>query len=239
MDETSDEMVIELYSEQPPIVNISYEVKVEIDGRTFDKTKIFSIVTDNQLCDLKFEIGKTACGTITLEILKPSYKFAKMARIIPWYRRNDEAGVGAWKKKGVYYIDTRKNEINGDNETLVITGFDGMLKTSKDYGNLNLTYPATTKSVVQKIASLSGISVASETLTLLGDGQTIPEPEYLTGREILEGIAAMYGGSFMMSSDGYLTLVDMAEVLAIEEAERLLATENWIPIEIGGVVIVV
>ena len=43
----------------------------------------------------------------------------------------------------------------------------------------------------------------------------------------------------MMSSDGYLTLVDMAEVLAIEEAERLLATENWIPIEIGGVVIVV
>ena len=114
-----------------------------------------------------------------------------------------------------------------------------MLKTSKDYGNLSLTYPATTKSVVQKIASLSGISVSEETLEILSDGQTIPEPEYLTGREILEGIAAMYGGSFMMNSDGYLTLVDMAEVLAIEEAERLLATENWIPIEIGGVVILV
>lgn len=214
MEDTSGNDVIELSIEDSQIENVSYEAKVVIDGRTFDKSKIFSISTDKQLCDLKFEIGKTACGTILLEILKPSYKFSRMAKIVPWVRRNDEAGVGPWKKKGVYYIDTRRQEINGEEDTLVITGYDGMLKTSKDYGNLGLTYPATTKAVVQKIASLSGISVATETLTRLDDGQTIPEPEFMTGREILEGIAVMYGDSFMMNDEGKLTLVDMAEVLA-------------------------
>lgn len=195
--------------------NAKYEIRVQIDGYVFDISQIYSMNTSNQLCDIKFEIGKTACGEIYLEIVKPKVEFRKMAEIIPSVRRNDESVVGEWSQRGVYYIDTRKEELNGDDDILVITGYDGMLKTSKDFGNLGLSYPAKTKDVVVRIASLAGISVEASTLNLLDDGQTISEPEYLTGRQILEGIAAMYGGSFMMNFAGNLQLVDMSELLTM------------------------
>ena len=124
---------------------------------------------------------------------------------------------------------------------LHITGFDGMLKTSRDYGNLGLTYPAKTLNVVKKIAELSGLEVEAQTQNILNDGQTIPEPEYYTGREILGFVAVMYGGSFMMDRFGKLKLVNMANLLTKDEiiTERILSNRYAVPIEVGGVLIVV
>lgn len=216
-----------------------YDFRLEIGGRYFYMSEIRSVRTSNQLCDVKFEIGKTACGQIDIEMEKPSVEFARMARIIPYTRRIDCQPPGAWKQRGVYYIDTREIEADGGDGLLHLTGYDGMLKTSKDYGNLGLTYPATTLDAVRRIASLSGLTLAAETAEMLNDGQTIPEPEYYTGREILGFIAVMYGGSFMMDQFGKLKLVNMADMLVTDEEleDRVLADQSNVPIEIGGVYI--
>lgn len=218
-----------------------YEVRLKIGGNTFGMPVIRSISTANQLCDLKFEIGKTACGQIDAVIEKPSINFGRMAQIIPYTKRIDCDPEGEWQQRGVYYIDTRVTEIDGGYDLLHITGFDGMLRTSKDYGNLGLTYPAKTLNVVKKIAELSGLEVEAQTQNILNDGQTIPEPEYYTGREILGFVAVMYGGSFMMDRFGRLKLVNMANLLTKDEiiTERILSNRYAVPIEVGGVLIVV
>lgn len=217
-----------------------YDFRLQIDGRYFDMSQIRSTRVSNQLCDVKFEIGQTACGQIDIEMEKPSSDFSRMAKIIPYTRRIDSQTVGDWKRRGIYYIDTREEEVDsGGNSLLHLTGYDGMLKTSKDYGNLGLTYPATTLAAVRKLASLSGLELDTETANLLNDGQTIPEPKYYTGREILGFIAAMYGGSFMMTSEGKLKLVNMADMLVADEEleDKVLADQSNVPIEIGGVYI--
>lgn len=216
-----------------------YDFRLQIGGRYFGTSEIRSVRTSNQLCDVKFEIGKTACGQIDIEMEKPDVDFARMAKIIPYTRRIDCQPLGAWKQRGVYYIDTRAEELDGGNGILHLTGYDGMLKTSKDYGDLGLTYPATTLAVARRIAALSGISLDTQTVEMLSDGQTIPKPEYYTGREILGFVAVMYGGSWMMDYYGKLKLVNMADMLTSDEEldEKVLADQSNVPIEIGGVYI--
>jgi len=218
-----------------------YDIRLQIGDQYFGMSVLRSVSTVNQLCDVKFEIGQTACGQIDIEMEKPTATFARMARIVPYTKRIDCEPEGEWKQRGVYFIDTRETEIDGGDDLLHLTGYDGMLKTSKDYGDLGLTYPAKTLTVVNRIAELSGLEVEEETQKLLDDGQTIPKPEYYTGREILGFVAAMHAGSFMMDRFGKLKLINMADMLSDENdiTERLLANQSDQPIEIGGEFIVV
>lgn len=213
-----------------------YDIQLQIDGLYFGMSVLRSVSTVNQLCDIGFEIGQTACGQIDIEMEKPADAFSRMARIVPYTRRIDCEPEGEWTQQGVYYIDTRETEIDGENDILHLTGYDGMLKTSKDYGDLGLSYPARTLDVVLRIAELSGLEVEEHTKTVLDDGQTIPKPEYYTGREILGFVAIMYAGSFMMDRLGKLKLVNMAALLsdADDSSDRILANQADIPIEIGG-----
>lgn len=191
----------------------TYDVKLNIDGHDFSLDQIRELQTENQLCDTKFCIGATACAQIDVEMEKPDIQFSRMAKMILYIRRKYEDTFGEWQQKGIFYIDTRKDEADIVNRIHHISGYDGMLKTSKDYGDLGLTYPATTLDVVNKIAELSELEVNEDTKDVLNDGQTISKPEYLTGREILGYIAVMYGGSFMMDDYGKLKFVDMSETL--------------------------
>lgn len=209
----------------------TYETRVTIDGQVFQGSNLKSINTENVLCGDTFEIGQTACAKIELEITKPTTQFIRMAEIVPAVRKKGES---KWMDKGHYFISTRP--VSGN--TMKITGYDGMRKTAREVDFSGLTFPATTKTVVQRIAQDAGIDIAPETLKLLDDGTTIPDPDGYTGREILGFIAAIHGGSFTMNSAGELDFVNLAGILK-ESSKSYLITEKGAAITFGGVRILV
>lgn len=207
-----------------------YKSRVHIDGILFEDTSLWSARIINKFFNNTMQIGCTACAEIELKITEPSITFSRMAEIIPEVCL--EGSDGPWEQLGVYYIDTR-NVIKGRYRNLMqITGYDGMLKTSKEIDFSSLTFPAKTSDVVVFIANYAGINVEQSTIDYLDNGTTIPKPEYYTGREVLGFIGVMHGGSFMMSNKGYLKFVSMSDVLGYEYG--YLVTQDGTPILIGG-----
>lgn len=186
------------------------EVEVIIDGVTTDCSQIFSLKTYNKLFNDQFAVGTTANGTIDLVMDSPNQPFGRMATIAVRVRDVD----ADWEPRGTYYIDTRETIVSGGKSKLHIIGYDGMLKTSRviDFSAIS-TWPSTTASIVQLIAQQSGIQVDTDTISRLNDGTTMPKPEYLTGREVLECIGAMHCGSFAMSNSNKLVFIDTVGLL--------------------------
>lgn len=208
-----------------------YETRVTIDGQVFQGSDLKSIHTENVLCGDTFEIGQTACAQIELEITKPTTPFVRMAEIVPEIRKENET---QWREKGHFFISTRP--VSGD--TMKITGYDGMRKTAREVDFSGISFPASTKTIAQRIAQDAGISIAAGTLDALDDGTTIPNPDGYTGREILGYIAAMHGGSFRMTDDGKLQFVDLVSILKDSNISYLI-NEKGACITFGGVRILV
>lgn len=186
----------------------TYKIKLTIENVVFREDQIYNLKTRNRFFEGMLKIGCTACGELDLEILEPNVVFGKMA---PIRIEVCADGSNTWVPKGIYYIDTRKVLLRESGNKLQITGFDGMLKTSKEIDFTSL-YPTPTSlarqiDVVNLIAQQAGIEVDSTSLQLLDTTILVPKPEYYTGREVLNGIAAMSGGNFMMTGTGKLKFV--------------------------------
>lgn len=210
---------------------MAYEIKIVIDGQIFQGSSLLSANTENILCDDTFEIGQTACAKIELEIIAPTVPFQRMAEIIPYIR---EEGGSVWKEKGHYFISTRP--VSGN--IMKITGYDGMRKTGREISFTGVTFPATSRQVVAKIAAQSGLTLAPGTLDSLSADANIPNPDGYTGREILGFVGAMNGGSFQMNDAGQLQFVNLVSILT-DLNKSYLITETGKYITFGGVRIIV
>lgn len=118
--------------------------------------------------------------------------------------------VSEWIKAGTYYIDTRlHNQSYNGIGTLDITAFDAMMKAEKDYPDTTHDWPYTDISVVAEIASTIGVTVDSRTYQFLTAGYQIEAPTGYVMREVLERIAAMYGGNFVITAENKLLFVPL------------------------------
>ena len=70
-----------------------------------------------------------------------------------------------------------------------------------------MSFPQTDVAVVGLIASELGVGIDSRTTDLMVNGYEIGLPVGYSMREVLENIAAMYAGNWLMSYDGELLLV--------------------------------
>ena len=210
------------------------ECRVVIDGREFTEGALWSVETSLALFDRSPEIGTAVAGEIVIEMPDPGVRFSRMAQIRPYVRICNEQQQSEWLPKGVYYIDTREyREDPYGPGTLKLTGYDAMLKGEKDCP-IDRAWPARDADVLMDIAKAMGVEVDSR--TALNKGYTIQLPTGYTCREVLGYIAAMYGGSFVISDTGQLRLVTVTDTPRLP---RLLADEAGNPIEVGGVCILV
>ena len=212
------------------------ECMVVIDGVAFGEDRLLSVKTEQALFSDSPEIGTAVAGQVTVELLDPGVRFSRMAQIRPYVRICNEEQQSEWLPKGVYYIDTREITENpyGEN-TWKITGFDAMLKGERDCP-MNRAWPAKDADVLMDIAKSMGVSIDSRTTAMIKKGYKIQLPTGYTCREVLGYIAAMYGGSFVISDTGQLRLVTVTDTPRLD---RLLSDENGNPIEVGGVCILV
>lgn len=121
-----------------------------------------------------------------------------------------EHKTSEWIAAGTYYIDTRAhNQSYNGIDTLDITAFDAMMKAEKEYPDTTHDWPYTDKSVVAEIASTIGVTVDSRTYQFLTAGYQIEAPTGYVMREVLEHIAAMYGGNFVITAENKLLFVPL------------------------------
>ena len=173
-------------------------------------------------------LGKAVSGEIDVEMIEPVGQIPRMAAIRAYCRIYNDTLTSDWIEQGTFYIDTREisQNFHGDN-ILKLHGFDAMLMTEQAYV-WGLSAPATDIDVVNDIAAQLQFDVDARTAEIMTNGYTIDSEQVgqYTMREILGYLAGAYAGSFIMTPQNELRLVQL--ITPPSETNYLSLTEGGI-----------
>lgn len=153
-------------------------------------------------------VGGCVAGEISATIFKPKGDIPRMSMVVPYVRLCNGEKQSEWIRKGVYFID-RHSYSGEDNELMQIHGYDAMLFSEADFPDSTADWPRKDIDVVRDIAKDMGVTVDSRTVAIIKNGYMVQYPIEYSQREVLGFIAAMYAGSFVMSDNGELRLIQM------------------------------
>lgn len=175
----------------------------------FRESTIISMSTQKSIfSDSNPTVGNCIAGQITVEMTKPKGDIPRRARLAPYVRLTNGKEYSEWLQKGVFFIDHR--EYSGDgNERMTVYGYDHIILTEDEFPSSTHTWPRKDIDVVKDITNEIGTSIDRRTAQIMNKGYKINYPAGYSMREVLENIAAMYAGSFVMSDTGELLLVTM------------------------------
>ena len=175
----------------------------------FRESSIISMSTQKSIfSESNPTVGNCIAGQITVEMMKPKGDIPRRARLAPYVRLTNGKEHSEWIQKGVFFIDHR--EYSGDeNERMVINGYDHIILTEDEFPSSTHEWPRTDIDVVRDIATEIGTDLDIRTVQIMNKGYKINYPAGYSMREVLENIAAMYAGSFIMSDTGELLLITM------------------------------
>ena len=226
--------------------DIRYRILIYRGLSTYDiygMNYITSIRTSHQL----FEggnpnVGNAIAGQIDLGLRGFIHEPPKLAKIVVQVQLYSGTTNSEWLTTGTYFIDTRERDaVTGE---ITIHGYDAMLKGEQDIykdGTYYETWPKTDIEAVNYIASnYLGCSVDSRTTELLTRKNKIPFPGYgdnaITARGLLQYIAGINGGNFIISPIGQLRFVQLNN---LPPEPGVLTDENDSAIIFGGYRIIV
>ena len=161
-------------------------------------------------------LGLAPAGELSLSLYLDSVAVPRMAEIRPYFRVVNDSRQSEWIAKGVYFVDTR--EADTTTGLLTLHAYDAMLKGEQQYPSVEHIWPYSDINTVTEIASFLGVTVDSQTTTLMTAGFMIPLPAQYTMRETLQYIAALYGGSFVITDANTLRLIPLWSVKSEADA---------------------
>jgi len=161
-------------------------------------------------------LGLAPAGELSLSLYLNSASVPRMAEIRPYFRVVNDTRQSEWIAKGVYFVDTR--EADTTTGLLTLHAYDSMLKGEQAYPSTSHSWPAADLDVVTEIASFLGVKVDAQTTSLMTAGFMIPLPAQYTLRETLQYIAALYGGSFVITDANTLRLIPLWSVKSEADA---------------------
>lgn len=204
----------------------------------YDESILVTMETDSNMFGSQAPtLGACVSTEIDVEILKPFGEIPPMARMVPYVRLTDGHRYSEWIQKGVFYIDTRDEKEHGPGlKTIIIHGYDDMLKAEQDYPASTMDWPAKDIDVVREIAAFIGVSIDPRTLPIINKGYVIEYPAGYSCRDVLGYIAAAYAGCFVMTDIGELRLIT---INGIPAETRYLIDKGGAAITFGGVRILV
>lgn len=214
-------------------------VCVNIAGTQYGENVLRSVRSSHQSLSSTAEVGNCIAGSFEISMLHPGIDFPRMAAVRIFtmaVNRNDLSDKSDWMQMGEYFIDTRQTTYNDDGlDVLTLTGYDAMLKAEQPYSS-TIKFPAKDIDVVTDISRKMGVSVHPDTMRIISRAYPVQLPSNYSCREVLGFIAAMYAGNFIISSYGYLKLV---QINGIPPETRYLITRPGDAITFGGVRILV
>lgn len=189
------------------------EYKAEINGVTYDQSMISGKPQISSALFEKFSIGNAVASSLKIIVI-PQGTIPAMSSVDIYFRIKDRGlpyQASPWYPKGKFFIDTRKlDKVTG---TLTLECFDAMLKAEYTFMESGTWTSSSAYTVVQTIANDMGITVDQDTKEYIDAyTQYVPSIPIIgedgtTGREMLEGIASMYGGNFIIDEFGHLKLI--------------------------------
>jgi hypothetical protein len=221
-------------------------VRLNINGTYYNSSYIVSMQTHRSLFDSEPSVGNCICGELEATLLIPNGSIPRNAKVVPYVKEDN----GAWQKKSEFFIYSRSTDyVSG---ALTITAYDAIFKAEAPFvlpGNVG-QWPRTDKTVMQEIASRTGTTISSESLsymdksyqiqfpgiTVEGESGTEYEVDGTTMREVAGYIASMYAGNWIIDNAGQWRLIRLGDVPPIT---NYLIEEHGDVILIGGVRILV
>ena len=174
------------------------------------------------------QLGKAVAAEIDVALLVPKGIIPRMAAIHAYSRIYNDTLKSGWIPQGTFYIDTREisKDIYGD-QVIRLHGFDCMLMTEQAYV-WNLTAPARDIDVVRDICAQLEFDVDPRTAEIMNKRYTITTEQIgqYTMREVLAYLAGSYAGSFIISPQNQLRLVQL--VTPPGETNYLAAVEGGV-----------
>ena len=176
------------------------------------ESELFSVQIKEGALDNHFALGNAISSEINIVMIDPGEEWtpATMGQIRVYVRICNDTQQSEWLPKGVFYIDTREKDRSvGDLNLLKLHGYDAMLMTEQDYPETSWN----TKSdynVVKEICTYLGWTLESGTDTFFQTtraGYVLPTPYNYSIREVLQSIAAVNCGNFVMDEEGKLKLI--------------------------------
>lgn len=211
------------------------EIKVVVGGTEFGMDSIVSLTTvSNLYAEDQPMIGSCVSAEIDLTFLPGNYTPPRMAELDVFVRVANDEEVSEWIPKGVFFTDTRTVDTTTGEYTL--HGYDAMLKAEQPFIGevVEDDWPQTPTQVVDEIARRIGVTV--DPRTVLDDNFPVGLDFEYSCREVLGHIAAANAGNWIITDDGALRLVPLAEQAA---ATSLLVDEHGNYLTFGGVRILV
>ena len=188
-----------------------FEVKVNIGSTDYG----MNVLTSLNSCRSAFgsgspRLGLAPAGELSLSLYLDSGSVPRMAEIRPYFRVANDTRTSEWISKGVYFVDTR--EADTTTGLLTLRAYDSMLKAEQQYPSVEHTWPYSDIDTVREIASFLRVGIDAQTTELMTAGFMIPLPAQYTLRETLQYIAALYGGSFVITDSNTLRLIPLWSV---------------------------
>ena len=188
-----------------------FEVKVNISGTDYG----MNVLTSLNSCRSVFgsgspRLGLAPAGELSLSLYLDSGAVPRMAEIRPYFRVVNDTRQSEWISKGVYFVDTR--EADTTTGLLTLHAYDSMLKAEQPYPSVEHSWPYSDLNTVTEIASFLRVGIDAQTTELMTAGFMIPLPAQYTMRETLQYIAALYGGSFVITDSNCLRLIPLWSV---------------------------
>lgn len=175
----------------------------------FRENAIISMSTQkNIFSDSNPSVGNCIAGQISVDMIKPAGEIPRRARLAPYVRLTNGKEYSEWIPKGVFFIDHREYSGN-ESERMVVNGYDHIILTEEEFPSSTNEWPRKDIDVVRDIANKIGVNLDKRTVQIMNKGYAINYPVGYSMREVLENVAAMYAGSFVMSDVAELLLVTM------------------------------
>lgn len=199
--------------------------------------KLISMSTSQGMIkDDKLLIGNCISGSIKVSFYPTdengnTIEIPRMAKLVPYVKIYNDTDESEWIKKGEFFIDTRATDsLSG---VIEIDGYDAMLKAEADYPSDNESeYPKSDIDIVEFIANAIGVEVDERTYDVINAEYQLGLPIGYSCREVLSGIATLYGANFVITDLGKIRAVS---INGIGKIPHYLVDESGNVILIGGV----
>lgn len=205
------------------------ECRLIVAGEEYDSDRIVSMETDGGLFERDTVCVGSAVSRQLDVVLYGAGEIPKGAKLIPEYRIRSGDQVSEWKRKGVYYIDTR--DPRAAPGTLTIHAFDDLMRMEAEWiPSQDLEFPVPMDRAAVEIARYYGITIDSRSRLRSDYYIDYPTPG-TSGRTLFKWIAAAHGGNWTMTDNGEARLVRLRD---LDSETGSLVTEHGRAILIGG-----
>lgn len=188
----------------------SYEWQIINDGTTYSVDNLSGGKLIERLYE-KLSIGNVMSRQLELTLYDVTIDPTKSITLK--INALTSSGASTIYNRGVYFIDTIEKSPYSD--FTQITAYDAMLKANVAYMKTGTWTSRTDKSIVQDIAAnILGVSIESNTLTLLNTTKTIDQAPSIgdngtSARDMLSVIAIMRGGNWIINDANELEFVPL------------------------------